>query len=58
MKEELDKLEKEIKKDLAKIKVDNTFKGFNNEINKKYLEVFDKYKNKIKEIKEKYNTQK
>lgn len=58
MKEELDKLEKEIEKDLAKIKVDDTFKGFNNEINKKYLEVFDKYKNKIKEIKEKYNTQK
>lgn len=47
MKEELDKLEKEIEKDLAKIKVDDTFKGFSNEINKKYLEVFNKYKPKI-----------
>jgi len=60
MQEEMDKLIEEIGKELDKIEVDEVDEGFirlNNEINKKYSALFNKYKEEANKIKEKYGIQ-
>lgn len=57
MKEELEKVKNEWIEEVKKINtINNSFP--NNQGNKTYHDLERKYKNKIKKIKEKYNTQK